>query len=154
MPDPRSELSPRVGRPRTVIRVSRKGRPYFSVLRRLRASAQEDAELQQRRQKEDKKLQAAIAREEKAQEAAEKKIRREAERIAAREELAREKAERVAEKEAKKVAKKHARLRSAKLKLKGSIRSARKLKRAFKVLKLVRRGQLMIARLMRIGSAR
>jgi hypothetical protein len=87
-------------------RVSRKGRPYFSVLRRLRAyepaAAQEDAELQQRLQKEDKKLQAAIVREGKAQKAAKKKIRREIERIAAREELAREKVERAAEKEVKK----------------------------------------------------
>jgi hypothetical protein len=47
-------------------------------------------------------LQQAIAREEKAREAVEKKARKEAERTAAREELAREKAARQAEKEAKK----------------------------------------------------
>ena len=47
-------------------------------------------------------MQQAIAREEKAREAIEKKVRKEAERTAAREELAREKAARQAEKEVKK----------------------------------------------------
>jgi hypothetical protein len=48
-------------------------------------------------------LQQAIAREEKAREAIEKKIRKKAERTTAREELTREKAARQAEKKAKKV---------------------------------------------------
>ena len=48
-------------------------------------------------------MQQAIAREEKARETIEKKVRKEAERTAAREELAREKAARQAEKEVKKV---------------------------------------------------
>jgi hypothetical protein len=47
-------------------------------------------------------LQQAIAREEKAREAVEKKVKKEIERTAAREELAREKAARQAEKEVKK----------------------------------------------------
>ena len=48
-------------------------------------------------------MQQAIAREEKAREAIEKKVRKEAERTAAREELAREKAARQVKKEVKKV---------------------------------------------------
>jgi hypothetical protein len=48
-------------------------------------------------------LQQAIARKEKAREAIEKKVRKEAERTIAREEFAREKAARQAEKEIKKV---------------------------------------------------
>jgi hypothetical protein len=48
-------------------------------------------------------LQQAIAREEKAREAVEKKARKEIKRTAAREELAREKVARQAEKEIKKV---------------------------------------------------
>jgi hypothetical protein len=48
-------------------------------------------------------MQQAIAREEKIREAAEKKARKEAERIVAREEAAREKVVKTAEKEVKKV---------------------------------------------------
>jgi hypothetical protein len=70
---------------------------------RERAAALEEAELQQKRITADKKLQQAIAREEKAREAAEKKARKEAERTAAREKAAREKTAKTAEKEAKKV---------------------------------------------------
>jgi hypothetical protein len=62
----------------------------------------EETEYRRKRQIEDKKLQAAIAREEKAKETAERKLRRELERIATREQLAKEKAERQAEKEAAK----------------------------------------------------
>jgi hypothetical protein len=69
---------------------------------RERTAALEETELQQKRIIADKKLQQAIAREEKARETAEKKARKEAERTAAREEVAREKAAKVAEKEAKK----------------------------------------------------
>jgi membrane protein involved in colicin uptake len=72
---------------------------------RERAAALKEAELQRQRTAADKKLQQAIAREEKAREAIEKKARKEAERTAAREELAREKAARQAEKEAKKAQK-------------------------------------------------
>jgi hypothetical protein len=60
------------------------------------------AEFQQKRIIIDKKLQQAIAREEKVRETAEKKIRKEAEYIVAREEAAREKAAKTAEKKAKK----------------------------------------------------
>ena len=69
---------------------------------RERAAALEEIEFQQKRTTADKKLQQAIAREKKAREAAEKKIRKETERTAAREEAAREKAAKTAEKEAKK----------------------------------------------------
>jgi hypothetical protein len=72
---------------------------------RERAAALEEAELQRQRTAADKKLQQAIAREEKAREAIEKKARKEVERTAAREELAREKAARQAEKKVKKVQK-------------------------------------------------
>jgi hypothetical protein len=80
---------------------------FFSSAKVVRArecaAALEKAELQQKHIATDKKLQQAIAREEKVREAAEKKIRKEAERIAAREEVAREKAAKAAEKEAKKI---------------------------------------------------
>jgi hypothetical protein len=72
---------------------------------RERAAALEEAELQRQRTAADKKLQQAIAREEKTREAVEKKARKAAERAAAREELAREKAARQAEKEVKKAQK-------------------------------------------------
>jgi hypothetical protein len=68
------------------------------VRARERAAALEKAELQQKRITADKKLQQAIAREEKVREAAEKKARKEAERTAAREEAAREKIVKAAEK--------------------------------------------------------
>jgi hypothetical protein len=81
---------------------------------RERAAALEKAEFQQKRATADKKLQQAIAREEKAREAAEKKARKEAERTAAREEAAREKAAKAAEKEVKKTQKaREAELRKA-----------------------------------------
>jgi hypothetical protein len=84
---------------------------------RERVAAQKKAELQQKRTVADKIMQQAIAREEKAREAAERKVRKETERIAAREEVAREKVARVAEKEAKKVQKaREAELRKLKLK--------------------------------------
>jgi hypothetical protein len=70
---------------------------------RERATAVEKAELQQKRIIADKKLQQAIAREEKIRKTIKKKIRKEAERIVAREEAAREKIVKTAEKEIKKV---------------------------------------------------
>jgi hypothetical protein len=72
---------------------------------RERAAALEKAELQQKRITADKKLQQAIAREEKAREATEKKVRKEAEHTTAREKAAREKIAKTAEKEAKKAQK-------------------------------------------------
>jgi hypothetical protein len=69
---------------------------------RERAAALEKAEFQRKRTAADRKMQQAIAREEKAREAAEKKIRKEIERTAAREEAAREKTAKTAEKEIKK----------------------------------------------------
>ena len=68
---------------------------FFSLAKvakaRQRAAEQEEADLQYKLNTEDKKLQAVIMREEKAQKTAEKKIRRENKRIAAREELTRKK---------------------------------------------------------------
>jgi hypothetical protein len=59
---------------------------------RERAAAQKEAEIQQKRTAEDKKLQRAIRREEKARKAAEKKARKEAERAIAREKVTRDRA--------------------------------------------------------------
>jgi hypothetical protein len=70
---------------------------------RERAAALKEIEFQRKRTAADKKMQQAIAREEKTRETAEKKIRKKAERTAAREETAREKAVKTAEKEIKKV---------------------------------------------------
>jgi hypothetical protein len=64
------------------------------------AAALEKAEAQQKRTAADRKIQQAIAREEKARESADKKARKETERIAAR-----EKAAKTAEKEVKKAQK-------------------------------------------------
>jgi hypothetical protein len=69
---------------------------------RERAAALKKAKLQRQRTAADKKLQQAIAREEKAREVIEKKAKKEAKRTAAREKLAREKTARQAEKKAKK----------------------------------------------------
>ncbi len=87
-----------------MMKVSRKGRLCFSALRRLRsrAAAQEETEIHQKRTAEDKKLQAAITREGKARETAEKKARKKIERADAREEIVQEKVTRAAEKEIKK----------------------------------------------------
>jgi hypothetical protein len=91
-------------------KANRLARLYFLVLPKLLgrenvrpAAALKETELQRQRTAADKKLQQAIAREEKAREAIEKKARKATERAAAREELAREKAARQAEKEVKKV---------------------------------------------------
>jgi hypothetical protein len=59
---------------------------------RKRAAALKEAESQQKRTAADKKMQQAIAREEKAREITERKARKEIEHITAREEAAREKA--------------------------------------------------------------
>jgi hypothetical protein len=72
---------------------------------RERAAALEKTETQQKRTTADRKIQQAIAREEKAREAAEKKARKETERITAREKAAREKTAKAAEREAKKAQK-------------------------------------------------
>jgi hypothetical protein len=69
---------------------------------RERTAALEKAESQQKRTAADRKMQQAIAREEKARETAERKARKEIERIAAREKAACEKAAKQAEKKAKK----------------------------------------------------
>jgi hypothetical protein len=69
---------------------------------RERAAALKEAELQQKRTTANKKLQQAITREEKVRKAAEKKAKKETERIAAREKAAREKTAKTAEREAKK----------------------------------------------------
>jgi hypothetical protein len=58
---------------------------------RERVAALKETEAQQKRTAANRKMQQAIAREKKAREAAEKKDRKEIERIAAREEVAREK---------------------------------------------------------------
>jgi hypothetical protein len=65
----------------------------------------EQAQLQRKRDIDDRKLQAAIVRENKAREAEIKKIERAMARTTAREALAREKAERQAEREARKAQK-------------------------------------------------
>jgi hypothetical protein len=70
---------------------------------RKHAAALEKIEIQQKRIAADRKMQQAIARKEKAREAAEKKARKEIERIAAREKAAREKIVKTAEKEIKKI---------------------------------------------------
>jgi hypothetical protein len=82
---------------------------FFSPARiarmRDRVADNEQAEEQRKQMASDKKLQRAIARDEKAREAEEKRIARDLARQAAREELAREKAERQAIREAKKAQK-------------------------------------------------
>jgi hypothetical protein len=79
---------------------------FFSPVKigriRERNTENEQAEEQRKQIASDKKLQKAIARDEKAREAEEKRIARDLARQAAREELAREKAERQAIREAKK----------------------------------------------------
>ena len=83
--------------------MNRKVKLYFQPCKSCaRAIELEEAELQQKRDTEDKRLQAAIMRDEKAREAAEKKAKRETERAAAREEIARDKTARIAENEIKK----------------------------------------------------
>jgi hypothetical protein len=72
---------------------------------RDRAESEKQAEQQRKQIASDKKLQKAIARDEKAREAEEKRIARDLARQAAREELAREKAERQTNREAKKAQK-------------------------------------------------
>jgi hypothetical protein len=82
---------------------------FFSPVRitrcRDRAESEKQAEQQRKQIASDKKLQKAIARDEKAREAEEKRIARDLARQAAREELAREKAERQTNREAKKALK-------------------------------------------------
>jgi hypothetical protein len=77
--------------------------PAKVVRAREHTAALEKIEFQQKRITADKKLQQTIAGEEKAREAAERKIRKKAERTAAREEVAREKTVNAAEKEIKKI---------------------------------------------------
>lgn len=72
---------------------------------RQRVAAEEQAERQRKQTASDKKLQAAIARDEKARETEEKKIVRDLARQAAREQLAQEKAERQAVRQAQRVQK-------------------------------------------------
>ena len=92
-------------------------------------------------------------REGKARETAEKKARKETERTAAREEVAREKAARAAEKEAKKTQKtRETELHKAEAEKKRAERAQGK-KKTLKLPKLVKRDQLMIVRLMGLGSA-
>ena len=80
---------------------------FFSPVRiarmRDRVADNEQAEEQRKQMASDKKLQRAIARDEKARDAEEKRIARDLARQAAREELAREKAERQAIREAKRL---------------------------------------------------
>jgi hypothetical protein len=82
---------------------------FFSLAKMVRArervTALEETELQQKRTAADKKLQQAIAREEKAREAVKRKVRKEIKRTAAREKVAREKAVKASEKETKKAQK-------------------------------------------------
>jgi hypothetical protein len=72
---------------------------------RERVAQEKQAELQHQQSKSDQKLQAAIARDEKAREAQEKKAARMLARQAAREEVAREKAERQASRQAQRAQK-------------------------------------------------
>jgi membrane protein involved in colicin uptake len=91
---------------------------------RERAHEREAAEIQQKHTAADKKLQAAIAREDKAREKAEKKAEKDAARVAARAETAREKAARTAEREAKKTQKaREAALRKEEAERKRSMRA-------------------------------
>jgi hypothetical protein len=82
---------------------------FFSPAKIARMREREEREKQEEQQRKqiisDKKLQRAIARDEKAREAEEKRIARDLARQAAREELAREKAERQAIREARKARK-------------------------------------------------
>ena len=93
-------------------------------------------------------------RDEKAREAAEKKAKRETERAAARQELAREKAARAVEREAKRAQNaREAELRKAEAEKKRIESVQIKKKRALKLPKLVKKGQLTIVGLMGLESA-